>query len=124
MEGHSYSESFGGMLSRLDRNMFEVTYVLLAEQGDTRIAVNAHSTSYPSHTFIESEAGQDDGAAAFWNIDGDAIHFAAAVQAEGWVGFGISEAGKKLKLLSTSQTIYMQIFKCFLRFVAFFPSPG
>eukprot|EP00984_Skeletonema_dohrnii_P012431 scaffold5043_cov117-Skeletonema_dohrnii-CCMP3373.AAC.2 len=37
-EGHSNSESFKGVLSRLDRNIFEVTYVFLAEQGDTRIA--------------------------------------------------------------------------------------
>eukprot|EP00804_Cyclotella_cryptica_P023508 CCRYP_012167-RA/>CCRYP_012167-RA protein AED:0.04 eAED:0.04 QI:92/1/1/1/1/1/2/146/712 len=37
-EGHSNSESFGGMLSRLDRDIFDVTYVFLPEQGDTRIA--------------------------------------------------------------------------------------
>ena len=30
-EGHSNSESFGGMLSQLDRNIFEVTYLLLVE---------------------------------------------------------------------------------------------
>jgi len=38
-EGHSNSESFGGMLSRLDRNIFEVTYVLLVEQGYKDIAL-------------------------------------------------------------------------------------
>lgn len=33
IEGHSNSESFKGVLSRLDRNIFEVTYVFLAERG-------------------------------------------------------------------------------------------
>lgn len=37
-EGHSNSESFGGMLSRLDRNIFDVTYILLVEQSDPRMA--------------------------------------------------------------------------------------
>lgn len=42
-----------------------------------------------------TSAGDDtsDGAAIFWNINGDTIHLAVAVRADGWVGFGISEAG-------------------------------
>jgi len=45
-EGHSNSESFGGVLSHLDRNMFDVTYVLLTEQGDPEVAkfTKAHSS--------------------------------------------------------------------------------
>ena len=38
----------------------------------------------------------DDGAAIFWNInnnDDESIDFAIAVRSEGWVGFGLSEAG-------------------------------
>lgn len=34
-----------------------------------------------------------DGAAIFWNINDDTIHLGVAVRADGWVGFGISEAG-------------------------------
>ena len=46
---------------------------------------------------MSSSKDDDDGAAIFWNVnnddDNDMIHFAIAVRAEGWVGFGISEAG-------------------------------
>ena len=58
--------------------------------------LNEHSPLYPRHTFMSSSKDDDDGAAIFWNIsddDNDMIHFAIAVRAEGWVGFGISEAG-------------------------------
>ena len=59
--------------------------------------VATHSSSYPRHTFMpSSSSNDDDGAAIFWNInndDTDTIDFAIAVRSEGWVGFGLSEAG-------------------------------
>jgi dopamine beta-monooxygenase len=53
-------------------------------------------TSYARHSFLASTADPDLGAAVFWNIDGDEINFAVAVRAEGWLSFGISEAGGML----------------------------
>jgi len=59
--------------------------------------VATHSSLYPRHTFMPSSSSNDDddGAAIFWNInnDEDTIEFAIAVRSEGWVGFGLSEAG-------------------------------
>lgn len=59
--------------------------------------VATHSSLYPRHTFMPSSSSNDDddGAAIFWNInnDEDTIDFAIAVRSEGWVGFGLSEAG-------------------------------
>ena len=59
--------------------------------------VATHSSLYPRHTFMPSSSSNDDddGAAIFWNIndDTDTIDFAIAVRSEGWVGFGLSEAG-------------------------------
>ena len=58
--------------------------------------VATHSSSYPRHTFMPSSSSNDkDGAAIFWNINNDdeSIDFAIAVRSEGWVGFGLSEAG-------------------------------
>ena len=55
--------------------------------------VDAHSSYYPRHTFMPSAGDPSDGAAFFWNINDDAVNFALAVRAEGWVGFGLSEAG-------------------------------
>lgn len=57
-----------------------------------------YSSSYPRHTFLPSSSGDDDGAAVFWNIEGDIVHFALVVRADenGWAGFGISEAGGML----------------------------
>jgi len=55
--------------------------------------VNVHSSLYARHTFMASDGKGEEGAAVFWNIDGDTVHFAVAVRAEGWVSFGISEAG-------------------------------
>ena len=37
-EGHSNSETFGGIFSRLDRNIFDITYVLITEQNNKDIA--------------------------------------------------------------------------------------
>mmetsp|Transcript_27190 Transcript_27190/g.58257 ORF Transcript_27190/g.58257 Transcript_27190/m.58257 type:complete len:624 (-) Transcript_27190:387-2258(-) len=53
----------------------------------------AHSSSYSRHVFMPSAVDEEDGVAMFWNIEGDTVHFAVAVRAEGWVGFGVSEAG-------------------------------
>ena len=61
--------------------------------------VATHSSLYPRHTFMSSSSSNDDddGAAIFWNInnndDKSTIDFAIAVRSEGWVGFGLSEAG-------------------------------
>jgi len=62
--------------------------------------VATHSSLYPRHTFMPSsndnDNDDDDGAAIFWNInndDTDTIDFAIAVRSEGWIGFGLSEAG-------------------------------
>ena len=57
--------------------------------------VATHSSSYPRHTFMPSSSNDGDGAAIFWNINNDdeSIDFAIAVRSEGWVGFGLSEAG-------------------------------
>mmetsp|Transcript_2003 Transcript_2003/g.4945 ORF Transcript_2003/g.4945 Transcript_2003/m.4945 type:complete len:542 (+) Transcript_2003:262-1887(+) len=55
--------------------------------------VDAHSSYYPRHTFMPSAGDPSDGAAFFWNINDDAVNFALAVRTEGWVGFGLSEAG-------------------------------
>ena len=53
--------------------------------------------SYAQHVFLPS-ADATSGAAVFWNIveEEDSIEVAVAVQAEGWIGFGISEAGGML----------------------------
>lgn len=37
-EGHSVSEDFGGVLQRLDRNIFDVTYIYLFEKGSPLVA--------------------------------------------------------------------------------------
>jgi predicted O-linked N-acetylglucosamine transferase (SPINDLY family) len=37
-EGHSVSEDFGGVLSRLDRTIFDVTYIHLHERGSDNVA--------------------------------------------------------------------------------------
>ena len=42
---------------------------------------------------MPSAGDQEDGAAIFWKINEDKLNVAVAVRAEGWVGFGISEAG-------------------------------
>jgi len=59
--------------------------------------VATHSSLYPRHTFMPSSSSNDDddGTAIFWNInnDEDTIDFAIVVRSEGWVGFGLSEAG-------------------------------
>ena len=52
------------------------------------------SSSY-IHAILFSNDDKD-GAAIFWNINKDdtvTIDFAIAVRSEGWVGFGLSEAG-------------------------------
>ena len=53
------------------------------------------AAAYSRHSFMPSESSDtDSGAAFFWNInDDDTVSFALAVRADGWVGFGISEAG-------------------------------
>jgi hypothetical protein len=68
-----------------------------AEKTDYTSWLNLNfGTSYARHSFLASTADPDLGAAVFWNIDGDEIDFAVAVRAEGWLSFGISEAGGML----------------------------
>ena len=71
-EGHSNSESFKGVLSRLDRNLFEVTYVFLAEQGDTIIAefTKEHAKD---RTFVWTKGPGDVGNGAWTTRLGDTI---------------------------------------------------
>mmetsp|Transcript_14093 Transcript_14093/g.25125 ORF Transcript_14093/g.25125 Transcript_14093/m.25125 type:complete len:415 (+) Transcript_14093:159-1403(+) len=58
--------------------------------------MTAQSSSFPRYAFMPSEGNPEDGAAVFWSVDNDRVHFALAVKALGWVGFGISEAGGML----------------------------
>ncbi|KAL7541863.1 hypothetical protein ACHAXR_011861 [Thalassiosira sp. AJA248-18] len=62
-EGHSNSETFGGMLSRLDRDIFDVTYVLLAEMENSKIA--EFTKTHPAdrvHIFSKEAGDVSDGA--------------------------------------------------------------
>ena len=58
-EGHSNSESFGGVLSRLDRNIFDVTYVLLAEQSNNAGIIAEFTKTHSSDRVLiwSKEAG-------------------------------------------------------------------
>ena len=47
-EGHSNSESFGGVLSRLDRNLFDVTYILLTETMYTHQSIASFTKAHHS----------------------------------------------------------------------------
>eukprot|EP00957_Ditylum_brightwellii_P162004 12334185-Ditylum_brightwellii.AAC.1 len=58
-EGHSNTESFGGMLSRLDRTVFHVTYVLLQERPNSTIANFTKAQSLVDHIHIFSKEEQD-----------------------------------------------------------------
>jgi len=58
--------------------------------------LNDHASSYTRQAFLSTASDPNEGVATFWNIDGDSIDFAIVVQADGWVGFGISEAGGML----------------------------
>jgi len=57
-EGHSNSESFRGILSHLDRNIFEVTYIYLVESSMPNVAkfTKIHSSD---RTFIWQKKEQD-----------------------------------------------------------------
>eukprot|EP00978_Attheya_sp_CCMP212_P034482 scaffold144649_cov44-Attheya_sp.AAC.1 len=57
-EGHSNSESFQGILSHLDRNIFEVTYIYLVENSMPNVAefTKTHSSD---RTFIWQKEAQD-----------------------------------------------------------------
>lgn len=50
-------------------------------------------SSFSEHSFLTSSSNADNGAAIFWEINGDEIEFGIVVRASGWVAFGISEAG-------------------------------
>eukprot|EP00980_Cylindrotheca_fusiformis_P021252 scaffold8177_cov106-Cylindrotheca_fusiformis.AAC.4 len=68
-----------------------------AEKTDYMAWLDEHfETPYSRHAFLPSSADTDTGAAVFWYIVDDTIHFAVAVRASGWLGFGISEAGGML----------------------------
>ena len=81
------------MLTHWHRPTF-LKYQLMRKKSINWVAT--HSSLYPRHTFMPSSNDDDDGAAIFWNINKDdtvTIDFAIAVRSEGWVGFGLSEAG-------------------------------
>ncbi len=61
--------------------------------------VNDRSSSYPRHSFLPSAEDPEDGVAVFWKLDEDKVHFAVAARAEGWLGFGLSEAGGRSALM-------------------------
>ncbi len=63
-EGHSNSESFRGVFSRLDRNIFDVTYVLVAEQGITQPAT--FTRKHPSDTVMVLTREDRDQANSTW----------------------------------------------------------
>ena len=52
------------------------------------------SVAYDSSFFLPSSAAPESGVALHWSLDNDRIMLAVAARATGWVGFGISEAGK------------------------------
>jgi hypothetical protein len=54
------------------------------------------ASDYTNSMFPASTTDADNGAAAFWKIEEPCIQFSVAVQATGWVDFGISEAGGML----------------------------
>ena len=53
-------------------------------------------TTYSQHSFLSTSSASGSGAAVFWKIFEDDIHFAVAARATGWLAFGISEAGGML----------------------------
>ena len=73
------------------------------------------TAAYSRHSFMPSESSDpDNGAAFFWNInDDDTVSFALAVRADGWVGFGISEAGG---MMGADMALYQV--SCFTRMKA------
>ena len=52
------------------------------------------SAAYDASFFLPSSAAPESGVALHWTLDNDRIMLAVAARATGWVGFGISEAGK------------------------------
>lgn len=55
-------------------------------------------SSYTHHTFLSSAADDGLGSAVFWKIDENEgiIDFGVAARSNGWLGFGLSEAGGML----------------------------
>mmetsp|Transcript_5092 Transcript_5092/g.9999 ORF Transcript_5092/g.9999 Transcript_5092/m.9999 type:complete len:86 (+) Transcript_5092:2255-2512(+) len=58
--------------------------------------MTAQSSYFPRYACMPSEGKPEDGVVVFWSVDNDKVHFALAVKALGWVGFGILEAGGML----------------------------
>lgn len=52
--------------------------------------------NYTSSTFLSSATDATNGAAIHWRLDSDYIHLAIVAKAQGWVGFGLSQAGGML----------------------------
>ena len=50
--------------------------------------LSERSSFYTRHVFLPTKDPEDWGAAIFWKISNETIHFAIAVHAEGWVGLG------------------------------------
>lgn len=59
-EGHSVSEDFGGVLQRLDRNYFDVTYIYLYETGSPIIA-NFTQQNPTDKQFVWQKQASDQG---------------------------------------------------------------
>jgi predicted O-linked N-acetylglucosamine transferase (SPINDLY family) len=62
-DGHSVPEDFGGMLSRLDRNIFEITYIYLHETGAGDLAnFTSHHAADRAWTWRKEEGDVANGA--------------------------------------------------------------
>ena len=66
-EGHSNSESFGGVLSRLDRNVFDVTYVLLVEPRYQQHVIASFTRVHPSdNVYVWAKEERDTANCGTW----------------------------------------------------------
>jgi hypothetical protein len=78
-----------------------------ADKGTYDTWLEGRGASYERSIFLPTSSNPEEGAAVFWSIHEDSdetafsrtsgsnpwIQFAVVVQATGWVGFGLSEAG-------------------------------
>ena len=61
------------------------------------MAENSITDRYAASTFLPAKSGElADGAALHWKVVGDELHVAMAARAQGWLAFGITQAGGML----------------------------
>ena len=80
-------------------------FTAAADKGTYELWLEGRGAAYERSVFLPTSSNPQEGAAVFWSIHDDAdeialsrtskpwIQFAVVVQASGWVGFGLSEAG-------------------------------